>query len=266
MRRAARSAGESQWDPAAGILDASALDGVVAVVNLAGASVGRLPWTPSYQRELVSSRVEPTRTLAEAILAMDGERPALLNASAVGYYGDRPGETLDESSTRGEGYFPDLVHAWEQAAAIAGGATRVVNLRSAVVVARGGGLAPVRLLTSFGLGAGFGSGEQHWPWISLEDEVRAIEHLLDSTLSGPVILAGPVPTSADEVTAAYAEALRRPRLLRVPAWAIRLPLGEAGQRILLDDMRVQPARLREDGFEWRHPTVLDAVRAAVSFD
>lgn len=263
MRRPARAADEIPWDPAAGRLDPGALRGAHAVINFAGASVGRLPWTRAYQRELVRSRVDSTRLLAETILDLDGDRPALLNASAVGVYGNRPGETLDESSPRGEGFFPELVQAWEQAASIAAGATRVVSFRSAVVVARGGGLAPVRWLTALGLGARMGSGRQHWPWISIDDETRAIEHLLDSSLAGPVVLAGPNPATSDEVTAAYAETLHRWRLLRVPAWVIRATLGDAGQQILLDDVRVVPTRLRDDGFQWRHLTVSDAVRASL---
>ena len=122
----------------------------------------------------------------------------------------------------------------------------------------------MRLLTTFLLGSRFLPGTQYWPWISLEDEVRAIVHLLASGLSGPVVLAGPTPATSDEVTAAFARALGRPRWLPAPAAAIRLALGEAGQRLLLDDMQVVPHRLTEDGFTWRHRTIDEAVRAALS--
>lgn len=125
-------------------------------------------------------------------------------------------------------------------------------------------MAPVRLLTAFGLGANFGSGRQYWPWISLEDEVRAIVHLLDSSLDGPVVLAGPVPATADEVTRAFAKLMKRWRIVPAPAWAIRLGMGEAGQHLLLNDVRVIPAKLEGDGFEWKHRTIDKAVAAALS--
>jgi uncharacterized protein (TIGR01777 family) len=261
--RSAGSNNEYAWNPAAGEIEPHALAGADAVINLSGASVSRIPWTRSYQRELIASRIDSTRLLAESIAAMDAPPATFLSGSAVGFYGDRPRVRLDDDSPRGDGFFADLVLAWEQAAAIAAPFTRVVNLRTAVVVARSGGLAPVRMLTSFGLGAQFGSGRQFWPWISLDDEVRAIVHLLSSSISGPVVLAGPTPATADEITRAYADILGRPRWLPAPAWAIRLALGEAGQRLLLDDMQVQAVRLAADGFEWRHRTVRDAIRAAL---
>lgn len=262
--RTPRSPHEYAWDPAAGRIDPDALEGADAVVNLSGASIGRLPWTRGYQRELVASRIGPTRLLAETMAGMDDPPAVFLSGSAIGYYGDRPRVRLDDESPRGDGFLADLVLAWEQAAALAPPATRVVNLRTAVVVARGGGLAPVRLLTELFLGSRIGSGSQYWPWISLADEVGAIAHLLDSELAGPVVLAGPAPATADEVTAAFARVLGRPRWLPAPAWAIRAALGEAGQHLLLDDMHVVPVRLEADGFAWRHPTIEEAVRAALS--
>jgi uncharacterized protein len=204
--------------------------------------------------------VRPTVALAEAIVAAADPPAVFVSASAVGIYGNRPGEQLDETSSTGEGFFPNLCRAWETASAIAAGATRVVNPRSAVVIAHGGGMAPVRLLTTFGLGAGFGSGDQAWPWISLDDEVSALMHLLFSKLSGPVILAGPTPATSDEVTEAFARVLHRPHLLRVPSIAVKA-LGEAGSRLLLDDLRVLPVKLTADGFVWAQPTITDAVRA-----
>lgn len=261
VRRTPRGPDESSWAPSARTLDTKVLDGADAVINLAGATVARIPWTPAYRRKLVTSRIEATRTLAEAMGQVASPPPVLLNASAIGIYGDRSGYRITDASPRGEGFFPDLVEQWERVTAIAPRKTRVVTLRSAVVVARGGGLAPIRMLTAFGLGARFGTGGQHWPWISLEDEVRAIQHLLSSSLSGPVILAGPVPATSERITRAFARRMRRWRILRVPEWAIRLPLGEAGQRLLLDDLHVEPLRLAADGFEWRHRRVEQAVDA-----
>jgi uncharacterized protein (TIGR01777 family) len=160
----------------------------------------------------------------------------------------------------GTGFFPELVQAWEGAAAIAAASTRVVVARSAVVVAKSGGLAPVRLLTRFGLGAGYGPGGQYWPWISLHDEVAALRHLIAAKLHGPVNVTGPTPATSDEVTEAYAAVMHRPHLLRVPSFAVKA-LGEAGSRLLLDDARVLPARLLADGFTWKHPTITDAISA-----
>lgn len=258
VRREATAPGEIAWD--ARTLDPSVLDPVDAVVNLCGATVARIPWTPAYRRTLLESRVRPTVAIAEAILAAASPPRALVNGSAVGIYGSRPGELLDESSEAGEGFFPELVTAWEAAAGIAAGATRVSTARSGVVVARGGGMTPIRLLTRIGLGAGFGRGGQYWPWISLDDEVSAIMHLLFSQLEGPVNLVGPTLATSDEVTEAFARVLHRPHLLRVPSLAVRA-LGEAGSRLLLDDARVIPAKLTADGFVWAHPTIPDAVRA-----
>jgi uncharacterized protein (TIGR01777 family) len=258
VRREARSPGEVRWD--ALTLDPAVMDAVDAVVNLSGATVGRIPWTPAYRRTLLESRVRPTVALAEAIVAAAAPPAVFVSASATGYYGDRPGELLDEESGPGTGFFPELVTAWEAAAAIASGATRVVNARSAVVIARGGGMTPIRLLTSFGLGAGFSRGTQYWPWISLQDEVSALLHLVFSRLTGPVILAGPAAATSDQVTEAFARVLRRPHLLRVPSLAVKA-LGEAGSRLLLDDAHVVPGKLTADGFVWAHPTITDAVRA-----
>ncbi|MEO8262704.1 MAG: TIGR01777 family oxidoreductase [Pseudolysinimonas sp.] len=258
VRRAPRGRDEVQWD--AVTLDPAAIDGAGAVVCLSGATIGRIPWTPAYRRTLLDSRVRPTVAIAEAIVSATNPPPVFVSGSAVGIYGDRPGETLDESSTTGEGFFPDLVRAWEAAAAIASGATRVVLSRSAVVVAKGGGWSPIRLLTGIGLGAGFGRGTQYWPWISLADEAGALIHLIGSHLTGPVNVASPTPTTSDEVTEAFAHVLHRPHLLRVPSIAAKA-LGEAGDRLLLDDMRVLPTKLELDGFVWSQPTISEAIRA-----
>jgi uncharacterized protein (TIGR01777 family) len=205
--------------------------------------------------------VNPTVALAEAILRAAQPPSVFVSASAVGIYGDRPGEVLDETSQTGEGFFPDLCRAWEAASGIAAGVTRVVNPRTAVVISHdGGGMTPVRLLTSVGLGAGFGRGDQYWPWISLEDEVSALMHLLFSHLSGPVNLAGPTAATSDDVTEAFAHVMHRPHLLRVPSIAVKA-LGEAGSRLLLDDAHVIPAKLSEDGFVWAQPTITEAVAA-----
>jgi uncharacterized protein len=266
VRRRPADDTEINWAPAARTMDFSVLDDVDVVVNLSGASVGRIPWTPAYRRTLVASRVQPTQALAEAMNMAKRPPRAFLSASAVGVYGDRPGARLTESSEPGEGFFPDLVRRWEAAAAIAPTKTRVVTMRSGVVVARGGGMAPVRLATAVGLGARFGTGGQHWPWIGLHDEVAAIRHLMTSTLSGPVNLVGPVPATSDRVTRAFASAMRRPRVWVAPERPLTAVMGEAGRRLLFDDQRVLPSRLEQDGFAWRDRTVEEAVARVAGRD
>jgi uncharacterized protein (TIGR01777 family) len=260
VRRRSSADDEVNWAPSAGTMDFAVLGEVDAVINLAGASVGRIPWTPGYKKTLRDSRVQPTQTLAEGMNQVATPPAVFLSGSAVGVYGDRPGQRLTEDSASGDGFFPELVTAWEQAAALAPKKTRVVNLRSAVVVAHGGGLAPVRILTGLGLGSRFATGGQYWPWISLHDEAAAIRHLLTSKLSGPVNLAGPTPATSDRITHAYARRMHRPYLLRVPEGAVKL-LGEAGERLLLDSAKVVPTRLEADGFEWQHRRVEQAIDA-----
>ena len=260
VRRQPAADDEVNWAPSARTMDFRVLGEVDAVVNLSGASVGRIPWTSSYKKTLRDSRVQPTQALAEAMNQVATPPAVFLSGSAVGFYGDRPGERLTESSPAGSGFFPELVTAWEAAASLAPKKTRVVNLRSAVVVARDGGLAPVRTLTGFGLGSRFATGGQYWPWISLHDEAAAIRHLLASKLSGPVNIAGPTPATSDRITHAYARRMHRPYLFRIPEGIVKL-LGEAGELLLLDSAKVLAIQLEADGFEWKHRRVEQAIDA-----
>lgn len=261
VRSKPKSASEVQWDPAAGELDGAVLETVDAVINLSGASTGRLPWTKSYKREILQSRLSATSTLARAISGAKHPPAVFLNGSAVGFYGDRPGELLDESSAKGTGYFPDVVEAWESAALATPRGTRVVMFRTGVVVGHGGAFTPLLALTRFGLGSRFGSGAQNWPWISLYDEASAIRHLLTSKLAGPVDLSGPTSATAGQITAYLAKRMRRPYLFRIPAGIIRAFLGDAGRELLLTSQNVSSSRLAADGFEFEHETVESAIDA-----
>jgi uncharacterized protein len=255
---------EFHWAPSAGMIDHGLFETVDAVVNLSGASTGRLPWTAKYKQQIRSSRVDTTRTLANAISMARNPPPVFLNGSAVGIYGDRPGEELTESSDRGTGFFPDVVDAWESATGLAPAATRVVHMRTGVVVGHGGAFTPLLPLTRFGLGARFGNGAQYWPWVSLHDEVAAIRHLLTSRLSGPVNLVGPTPATSNDITSQLAEGMHRWYRLAVPAGLIRGVLGEAGDALLLASERVVPAKLLADGLEFQHETAGQAIAAMLA--
>jgi uncharacterized protein (TIGR01777 family) len=260
VRRAPSKPTEYTWAPDAKILDFRLLDDVDAVVGLSGASLGRLPWTPGYKRQLVTSRLNATRALVDA-MAMASRPPAVfLNASAVGIYGDRPGERLTEESARGTGFLPDLVADWEAAALLAPDSTRTVLLRSGVVMGPAGALAPLRLLTRLGVSGPIGSGTQHWPWISLHDEAAAIIHLMTSSLSGPVNLVGPTSATAEQIGSRLAKDLRRPFAIRAPESVLKLALQDFAPE-LLAERDVVPTRLLADGFTFRHPTSEDAVDA-----
>ena len=265
VRRPAAASDEREWLTDSHSLDPDVLAGADAVVGLNGASIGRFPWTRAYKSTLLWSRITPTRALAGAIRALGADAPVFVAASAVGYYGSAPGVRLTEDAPRGESFLADLVGEWESAALAAADRARVALLRTAPVVHRDGVLKPLLLLTRAGLSGPIGRGTQVWPWISLDDEVRAIRHVLDGDLDGPVNLTGPTRATANDLGFALARELNRPFVVRAPAWGMRLVLGrDATEAILTSDMDVVPERLVASGFTFRHPTVEDAVREAVA--
>jgi uncharacterized protein (TIGR01777 family) len=238
--------------------DAPSTEGCDAVVNLTGAGIGDARWTDARRRELESSRVDFTARLSAAIAAQHPRPAVLLNASAVGYYGDRGDEVLTEASGPGTGYLASLCQRWEAAtdeAAAAG--VRVVHLRSGVVLARSGGALRRQLpLFRFGLGGRLGSGRQYLSWIALDDEVRAIAFLLSSTIDGAANLTAPLPVTNAAFTTALGRALRRPAVLVVPAPALRVALGgELADEMVLASQRAEPAALHAAGFSFEYPTV-----------
>ena len=243
------------------MLDSSVMDGVDAVINLSGASIGRLPWTRNYKKQILDSRVQATRTLVEAMARATTPPRVFLSGSAVGIYGDRPGERLTEDSKRGSGFLGDVVEAWEQAAQLRPAKTRLVTLRTGVVIGKGGSLLPVMALTRFGLGTRLGTGGDIWPWISLYDEAAAIRHLLTSTLSGPVNLVGPTPATSDRITRHVARRMHRWYPFVAPSWVIGVALQDAGPALLMSSQQIVPTKLLADGFTFRDSTVEQAIDA-----
>ncbi len=265
--RSTPAAGEIGWDPHAGRLDPQALVGIDVVVNLAGAGIGDKRWTDDYKRTVLESRTRATTLLAESMASVEGGPAALLSGSAVGFYGDRGDEELDERSPSGTGFLTDVVEAWEASTAAAERAgRRVVHLRTGIVLAPdGGALAKMLPLFKVGLGGRFGSGRQWMSWIALDDEVGAIVHLLTSSLSGPVNLTAPDPgPQPPTLTDAIGTVLHRPTVLPVPSFGPKLVLGrERAGALLLEGQRVLPKKLLSDGFEFRYATLDGALRAVL---
>ncbi len=258
---------EYRWNPYQSDLPANALTGVHAVVNLAGAPIAHWPWTASYRKQLLTSRVATTETIAGAISRLNGELPALVNASGVGVYGpDRGDELLDESSAAGDGFLAGVVVQWEaatQAATDAG--ARVVMARTSVVLDKAGGaLQVLRRPFLLGVGGRLGGGRQWFPTVSLEDYLRAVTRAVtDTEMSGPYNIVAPKPATNAELTALMGKLLRRPTLLRVPALPLKVLMGELSGE-LLGSLRVLPGRLLDAGFEFAHPDLESQLRAALA--
>lgn len=264
--RARPSGGDVAWDPAAGTLDPAALDGADAVVHLAGAGIGDHRWTAEHRRQIHDSRLRSTELLARTMAAVERPPPVWLSGSAIGIYGARDDEQLSETSTIGTGFLADVCRAWEGATAEAEAAgIRVAHLRTGIVLTtRGGALAKQLPLFRLGLGGRFGSGQAWQSWISLDDEVRAIEHLLTSELHGPVNLTAPNPVRNAELARTLGRVLRRPSVIPVPAFGPRLLLGrDLADSLLFTSQRVLPVALSSDGFEFAHPTIEVALRAVL---
>ncbi len=261
VRGPASRSDEVSWDPQIGKLDPAVLSGADAIINLSGASISRIPWTPSVRESIVASRREATTTLVTAINAAKSTPAVFLSGSAVGIYGDCGDEELTETSPRGAGFLADVTEAWEAHAS--GANCRTVYLRTGLVLGDGGALAPLRLATSFFAGARIGSGQQWWPWISHRDEVRAIVHLIDSKLVGAVNLVGPTPARSVEVTRELARIMKRPHLFVIPSFAIGI-MGDAGRELLLASQKIRATALEKDGFIFEHRTVVEALRWAIS--
>jgi len=267
-RPAHQNSGEIGWSPADGRLDAASLAGLDAVVHLAGAGIGDHRWTDRYRRQLLDSRVVSTTLLATKIAELGNDAPpVLISGSAIGFYGDRGDEPLDESSPAGNGFLAEICTAWEAGTMVAESAgIRVAHIRTGIVLARHGG-ALKKMLPLFRIGAGgrFGSGRQWMSWISIDDHVRAIEHLLSNPIAGPVNLTAPAPVRNAEFAKTLGKVLRRPSFVPVPEFGPKLVLGSAlAEALLFDGQRVHPGVLVASGFEFAHPELDGALRSVLA--
>jgi uncharacterized protein (TIGR01777 family) len=266
VRRAART-GESQWDPKSGAIDASVIDGADAVIHLAGAGIGDKRWTAAYKREVLESRTLSTALLARTMAAASNKPKVFLSGSAIGFYGARGDEQLTESGSAGSGFLADVCKEWEAAAIPARDAgVRTVFLRTGIVLSpRGGALKKLLPLFRLGVGGRFGNGKQWQSWISLTDELNAIEHLLTANVEGPVNLTAPLPVTNGEFTKVLARVLKRPALLPVPGFGPRILLGgELADALLFTGQRVLPEKLQASGYRFAHRDLESALRSLLS--
>jgi len=265
LRRAPRPGEDAvSWDPTAGTIDAAGLEGVDAVVHLAGAGIGDQRWTPAYKQEILESRTRSTTLIASTLAGLQRPPTVLVSGSAIGIYGDRGDEVLTEQSAPGSGFLADVVVQWEAATSAAAEAgIRVPLVRTGIVLTPTGGALPKLLpLFRFGVGGRMGSGRQWWSWISLDDEIAALRFALDHDLDGPVNLTAPEPATNAEFTRTLASVLGRPAFLAVPAFGPKLLRGaELAQELLFNSQRVQPEALLQHGFVFTHPELDEALRS-----
>lgn len=257
---------EMSWDPATGVVDFGALEGIDAVVHLAGEPIGDARWTAETKRRIRDSRVTGTTVLAEALAQLDAPPRVFVSGSAVGFYGNAGARPLTEDAPVGDDFLAHVCRDWEAASAPAARVgIRVVHPRTGVVIARSGPLMDkVRLPFRLGLGGRIGDGNQYVPWISLTDHVRALRHLIDHELEGPVNLVGPHAVTNRELTTALGRAMRRPTVLPIPVLAIRMLYGEMGVSLATASQNVVPAKLIDTGFSYEHPDLDTALRVALS--
>ncbi len=265
-RRQAASDDDVLWDPGSRSIEAAKLEGVDAVVHLAGEPIGDARWTQETKRRIHDSREVGTRLIAETLAGLDRPPSVLVSSSGVNYYGDRGDEILTEDSKPGDDFLASVCVAWEAATQPASDAgIRTVQARTGVVIAKQGPLIDkVELPFKLGVGGRIGSGHQYVSWISLDDQVRALHFLLDGDLSGPVNLVGPEPVTNRELTKALGSVLRRPTVLPIPTLAIKALYGEMGEVLAVTSLRVVPKRLLDAGFTFEHTTLTSALE--VVFD
>ncbi|MBP6087553.1 MAG: TIGR01777 family oxidoreductase, partial [Rhodoluna sp.] len=260
VRRKATAANEVEWNPATGFLQEGIMETIDAVVNMAGATTGKIPWTAKYKEEIVSSRLDSTKTLVKAMAAAKKRPEVLVSGSASGFYGDTGEKILHESAPKGTGFLSDLAHEWEQEALKAPTDVRVVLARTTMVMSRKlGALGRLLPLIKLGIGGPLGSGKQWWAWISLPDEAAAIIHLIKTpSAKGAFNLTAPEPATCGQIVKALARDLKRPSLVAVPTFALKTLIGEAAIELLLCSQNMSADRLLKTGFKFQHPTLREA--------
>ena len=257
------------WDPSNNKLDFDEIiketGKIDVVVNLAGETISKLPWTKKTKQGILNSRIQATRTLVTAIQKSAHKPQALINGSAVGIYGSRGNELLNEKSTPGVGFLSDVVVAWEKEASVLEKNVRLAYARTGLVLAQQGALKPLRLITSLFISGPLAGGKDWWPWISLKDEARALAFLVENKVSGPVNLVAPTPETSGVIMKTLAKLMKRPYWLPVPRFAISLLLGEAGKELLLSSQKISPEVLLSSGFTFENTDLSSALHSALRY-
>jgi uncharacterized protein len=267
VRRAPKQENESQWDPVKGIVDLNVLEKATAIVNLAGAGVGDRRWSKKYKKLILDSRVNSTETLANAIVNLKTPPSVFVSGSAIGFYGDTADVAVDENANLGEGFLSDVVFNWEYAAQrVRSNNIRVVHPRTGLVMSKRGGLLKKILpLFKLGLGGKLGNGKQYWSYISLEDEIRAIHHVIDDVrLTGGVNFTNPNPVTNAEFTKSLSSVVNRPAFLKVPSLALKIALVEFSIEAL-GSSRILPSKLKAAGFKFNQPDILSTLNSAITY-
>lgn len=267
VRRKPKELFESQWNPDTGEVDLDVLNNAKAIINLSGAGVGDRRWTKRYKKIILTSRVNATETLANAVIRLNIPPSVFVSSSAIGFYGDTSDQAVDENAELGEGFLSDVVFNWEYATQkVKSHKIRVVHPRTGLVMSkRGGVLKKVLPIFKLGLGGKLGKGNQYWSYISLEDEIRAIHHIIeDSRLTGGVNLTTPNPVTNKEFTKALSSVLNRPAFFNVPSIALKVALGEFSVEVL-GSSRVLPSKLNASGFKFNNPDILSTLNSALTY-
>lgn len=266
VRRKAAAADEVEWNPALGQIPEDLMDSIDAVVNMAGATTGKIPWTKKYKQEIVNSRIDSTRTLVKAMAAAKTPPKVFVSGSASGFYGDCGNQLLSETAPKGTGFLSDLANRWEQEALQAPKGVRVVLARTTMVMSKQlGALGRLLPLIKLGVGGPLGSGKQWWAWISQVDEAAAIIHLINTpTASGPFNLTAPQPATCKDIVVALAKQLGRPAIVPVPEFALKLFIGEAATELLLCSQNMSADKLLATGFKFSHAKLDEAAAWVVS--
>ena len=266
VRRKAAAADEVEWNPALGQIPGDLMDSIDAVVNMAGATTGKIPWTKKYKQEIVNSRIDSTRTLVKAMAAAKTPPKVFVSGSASGFYGDCGNQLLSETAPKGTGFLSDLANQWEQEALQAPKGVRVVLARTTMVMSKQlGALGRLLPLIKLGVGGPLGSGKQWWAWISQVDEAAAIIHLINTpSASGPFNLTAPQPATCKDIVVALAKQLGRPAIVPVPEFALKLFIGEAATELLLCSQNMSADKLLATGFKFSHAKLDEAAAWVVS--